>query len=150
MTTELISRTGRVQSWLDNPESRLPVSCTVFVVEDTMEGPDGIEASWRFVSHALRYGAGVAVHLSKIRIPNVVIGSCGQLSTKFIKELLNTKFCFCNAKYTVIISSFLTSSLLSLSFISLSLRSCSVVNFVIGGGGPKFRFFSFEVIIISS
>tara|TARA_B100000945_G_scaffold257308_1_gene214845 strand:+ start:814 stop:2073 length:1260 start_codon:yes stop_codon:yes gene_type:complete len=32
-----------------------------------MEGPDGIEASWRFVSHALRYGAGVAVHLSKIR-----------------------------------------------------------------------------------
>ena len=67
MTTELISRTGRVQSWLDNPESRLPVSCTVFVVEDTMEGPDGIEASWRFVSHALRYGAGVAVHLSKIR-----------------------------------------------------------------------------------
>jgi hypothetical protein len=32
-----------------------------------MEGPDGIEASWRFVSHALRYGAGVAVHLSKLR-----------------------------------------------------------------------------------
>jgi hypothetical protein len=39
----------------------------VFVVEDEMEGPNGIEASWRFVSHALRYGAGVAVHLSKIR-----------------------------------------------------------------------------------
>jgi hypothetical protein len=32
-----------------------------------MEGRDGIEASWRFVSHALRYGAGVAVHLSKLR-----------------------------------------------------------------------------------
>jgi hypothetical protein len=32
-----------------------------------MEGPDGIEASWRFVSHALRNGAGVAVHLSKLR-----------------------------------------------------------------------------------
>jgi hypothetical protein len=32
-----------------------------------MEGRDGIEASWRFVSHALRYGAGVAVHLSDIR-----------------------------------------------------------------------------------
>ena len=32
-----------------------------------MEGPDGIEASWRFVSHALRHGAGVAVHLSKLR-----------------------------------------------------------------------------------
>ena len=65
--TELISRTGRVQSWLDNPESRLPVSCTVFVVEDSMEGPNGIEASWRFVSHALRHGAGCAVHLSNLR-----------------------------------------------------------------------------------
>ena len=67
MSTELIARTGRVQSWIDDPTSRLPVSCTVFVVEDEMEGPNGIEASWRFVSHALRYGAGVAVHLSKLR-----------------------------------------------------------------------------------
>jgi len=65
--TNLISRTGRVQSWIDDPTSRLPVSCTVFVVEDSMEGPNGIEASWRFVSHALRFGAGCAVHLSKIR-----------------------------------------------------------------------------------
>ena len=65
--SNIIARTGRVQSWIDNPESRLPVSCTVFVVEDSMEGKDGIEASWRFVSHALRYGAGVAVHLSKLR-----------------------------------------------------------------------------------
>ena len=64
---DYIARTGRVQSWLDNPESKLPVSCTVFVVEDTMEGPNGIEASWRFVSHALRNAAGVAVHLSKLR-----------------------------------------------------------------------------------
>ena len=32
-----------------------------------MEGSNGIEASWRFVSHALRFGAGVAVHLSKLR-----------------------------------------------------------------------------------
>ena len=63
----LISRTGRVQKWIDNPQGRLPVSCTVFVVEDSMEGKNGIEASWRFVSHALRYGAGVAVHLSKLR-----------------------------------------------------------------------------------
>ena len=69
MSTSFISRTGRVQSWLDNPESRLPVSCTVFVVEDSMEGKDGIEASWRYVSHGLRFGAGVAVHLSKLR-PN--------------------------------------------------------------------------------
>ena len=67
MTKEFIARTGRVQSWIDDPTSRLPVSCTVFVVEDSMEGPNGIEASWRFVSHALRYGAGVAVHLSQLR-----------------------------------------------------------------------------------
>ena len=67
MTTSLISRTGRVQSWLDNPESRLPVSCTVFTVTDSMEGPDGIEASWRFASHALRNGAGCAIHLSELR-----------------------------------------------------------------------------------
>ena len=66
-TNHLISRTGRVQSWIDNPESRLPVSCTVFVVEDSMEGPNGIEASWRFASHALRMGAGCAIHLSQLR-----------------------------------------------------------------------------------
>tara|TARA_R100001163_G_C5067042_1_gene205869 strand:+ start:1418 stop:2845 length:1428 start_codon:yes stop_codon:yes gene_type:complete len=64
---QIIARTGRVQTWIDDPKSRLPVSCTVFVVEDSMEGSNGIEASWRFVSHALRYGAGVAVHLSKLR-----------------------------------------------------------------------------------
>ena len=63
MANNVIARTGRVQSWIDDPTSRLPVSCTVFVVEDSMEGENGIEASWRFVSHALRYGAGVAVHL---------------------------------------------------------------------------------------
>ena len=67
MENDKIARTGRVQSWIDDPTSRLPVSCTVFVVEDSMEGPNGIEASWRFVSHALRYGAGVAVHLSELR-----------------------------------------------------------------------------------
>ena len=62
-----IARTGRVQSWMDDKTSRLPVSCTIFEVQDSVEGPNGIEASWRFVSHALRYGAGVAVHLSKLR-----------------------------------------------------------------------------------
>ena len=61
-----ISRTGRVQSWIDDPTHRLPVSCTVFVVENEMEGSNGIEASWRFASHALRYGAGCAIHLSKL------------------------------------------------------------------------------------
>ena len=64
MNKDKIARTGRVQAWIDNPNSRLPVSCTVYVVEDSMED---IEASWRFASHALRYGAGCAIHLSKLR-----------------------------------------------------------------------------------
>ena len=64
---QVIARTGRVQNWIDDPTSRLPVSCTVFVVDDSMTGENGIEASWRYVSHGLRFGAGVAVHLSKIR-----------------------------------------------------------------------------------
>ena len=51
---------------MDDPKGRLPVSCTVFVVENEMEGPNGIEASWRFASHALRNGAGCAIHLSKL------------------------------------------------------------------------------------
>ena len=67
MNNQFIARTGRVQNWIDDPTSRLPVSCTVIVPDDSMEGPNGIEASWRFVSHALRFGAGVAVHLSKLR-----------------------------------------------------------------------------------
>ena len=65
--SKLISRTGRVQSWVDNPESRLPVSCTTFVVQDSMEGYNGIEASWRFTSYALRNGAGCSIHLSNLR-----------------------------------------------------------------------------------
>jgi hypothetical protein len=39
-----------------------------------MEGPDGIEASWRFVSHGLRNGAGVAIHLSSLRERNAENG----------------------------------------------------------------------------
>jgi hypothetical protein len=64
--SELISRTGRVQAWIDDPVGRLPVSCTVMNVENEMEGSNGIEASWRFASHALRNGAGVAIHLSEL------------------------------------------------------------------------------------
>ena len=64
--SELISRTGRVQSWIDDPDGRLPVSCTVMNVSNEMEGPNGIEASWKFASHALRNGAGVAIHLSEL------------------------------------------------------------------------------------
>lgn len=64
---EKIARTGRVESWMNDPDGRLPVSCAVMVVEDSMEGENGIEASWRFTSHGLRNGAGVAIHLSKLR-----------------------------------------------------------------------------------
>jgi len=51
---------------MDDPSGRLPVSCTVFVVENELDGENGIQASWKFASHALRYGAGCAVHLSKL------------------------------------------------------------------------------------
>lgn len=64
--TNLISRTGRVQSWIDDPKGRLPVSCTVMVVDNELDGEDGIVASWRFAAHALRYGAGCAIHLSRL------------------------------------------------------------------------------------
>jgi len=91
--TDLIARTGRVQNWIDDPESRLPVSCTVFEVEDSMEGANGIEASWRFVSHALRYGAGVAIHLSKLRATGTENGkglvSSGPVSFARIYSTLN-------------------------------------------------------------
>ena len=43
--SDYISRTGRVQSWIDEPDGRLPVSCTVFKVDNELEGPNGIEAS---------------------------------------------------------------------------------------------------------
>ncbi len=61
---EKIARTGRVQSWLDDPSHRLPVSCTIVCPEDDMKS---IEDSWVFTSYALRHGAGVAVHLSNLR-----------------------------------------------------------------------------------
>jgi len=92
-TCEKIARTGRVQDWLDSPESRLPVSCTVFVVEDDMESEDGIEASWRFVSHGLRNAAGVAVHLSNLRARGVDNGkgliASGPVSFATIYSKLN-------------------------------------------------------------
>lgn len=68
--TSLIARTGRVQDWIDNPDGRLPVSCTVFDCLDSMEGRNGIQSSWIYSSFALRNAAGVAVHLSKLRPKN--------------------------------------------------------------------------------
>lgn len=93
MTPQTITRTGRVQEWIDNPTSRLPVSCTVFVVDDSCDGPEGIEASWKFCSHALRLGAGVAVHLSKLRGRGIDNGkglvSSGPVSFGKIYSVLN-------------------------------------------------------------
>lgn len=62
-----IAVTGRVSDWLKDPTSRLPVSCTVMNVDDTMEGENGIEHSWLFASKALRNAAGVAINLSDLR-----------------------------------------------------------------------------------
>jgi hypothetical protein len=62
-----IAVTGRVSDWLKDPTSRLPVSCTVMNVDDSMEGENGIEQSWLFASKALRNAAGVAINLSDLR-----------------------------------------------------------------------------------
>lgn len=59
--------TGRIKSWLNNPADKLPVSCTSFTVEDSIEGKDGIDDSLVFTSYGLRNAQGVAVNLSKIR-----------------------------------------------------------------------------------
>ena len=91
--TPSLAVTGRVESWLKEPTRRYPQSCTVFVVEDTMdEHEDSIEASFLFASKALRYGAGVAIHLSKLRPKGtknkhgmVASGPCGfmEIYSKF-------------------------------------------------------------------
>lgn len=62
-----IAVTGRISDWVRKGQGRLPVSCTTYVVEDSMEGESGIEESWLFCSKALRGGAGVAVHLGNLR-----------------------------------------------------------------------------------
>jgi hypothetical protein len=62
-----LALTGRIKSWLNNPADKLPVSCTSFTVEDSIEGKDGIDDSLIFTSYGLRNAQGVAVNLSKIR-----------------------------------------------------------------------------------
>ena len=80
-----IARTGRVQSWLDEPSHRLPVSCTIVVPEDNMES---IQDSWTFASYALRHGAGVAVHLSNLRPKGSDNGRTKQIKCR---TFLNTR-----------------------------------------------------------
>ena len=62
--------TGRNEAWIANSQNKLPVSCTCFVVEDSMEGRNGIEDSWMFTSYGLRNAQGVAISLSKLRPAN--------------------------------------------------------------------------------
>ncbi len=88
-----IAMTGRVESWLENPTRRYPVSCTVMKIDDTMdESEDSIEQSFLFASKALRYGAGVSLHLSDLRPKGtknkhgmVASGPCGfmEIYSKF-------------------------------------------------------------------
>ena len=68
----MIARTGRVQNWLDDP--------TDAVVEDAMWGKNGITDSWLFSTYALQNGAGVAIHLYKLR-PKGSIGSTGKVAS---------------------------------------------------------------------
>ncbi|MBT9160682.1 MAG: hypothetical protein DDT26_01971 [Dehalococcoidia bacterium] len=58
-----VALTGRIESWLREPEGRLPVSCTVLNVTDVTE-------SWLFTSKALRYAAGVALYLNDVQYPS--------------------------------------------------------------------------------
>lgn len=67
MSNEFIAKTGRVKSWQDNPEGRLPVSCTVMSIEDSYDGEGGIGDAISFAAHALRFGAGCALDVSKLR-----------------------------------------------------------------------------------
>ena len=67
MSAQFIAKTGRVKSWQENPEGRLPVSCTCFEIEDSYDGKDGIDEAISFAAHALRFGAGVAIHVGKLR-----------------------------------------------------------------------------------
>lgn len=87
---ENIAVTGRISSWLSDVKEyqsstsfidrlkdsiynkkkyrRLPVSCTVYVVDDNMdETLASIEQSWLFTSHGLRNAAGISIHLSNLR-----------------------------------------------------------------------------------
>lgn len=75
-----LAMVGRMESWVKDPNRRYPVSCTVLSVEDSMEGQNGIEYSWSYVSKGLRYASGVALDLSKLRAKSTVVGMYGQAS----------------------------------------------------------------------
>ena len=74
----------------------------------------------------------------------------GHFFTKLVSELPRIKFCSCRAMNTVMISSLSVSGFVNASYVCLILKSCSTVNFVIGGGSPGDWFPVFEVIVILS
>jgi hypothetical protein len=78
---------GRVSAWLEDSDYRYPISCTMMPVLDSMEEDQGIEYSWRYVSKALRYAAGVVVDLTQLRPAGASIGKGGVSSgvTGFVK-----------------------------------------------------------------
>jgi hypothetical protein len=66
---------GRVKAWLQEPQGRLPVSCTVYALSGEW---DDVLASWLFVSKALRFGAGCAVNLEALhQFPTPSAGEIG-------------------------------------------------------------------------
>lgn len=73
-----IAAVGRVQDWLEDSTYRYPISCTILKVKDSMEGEDGIEFAWSYVSKCLRYAAGVVVDLSDIRPSGSRVGNGGE------------------------------------------------------------------------
>ena len=74
LPSKRIAFTGRVLSFLGNPRGRLPVSCTVYVVKDYQSYLESL----KFTSYALRFGAGVSLHIGELdlsdfptKFPNV-------------------------------------------------------------------------------
>ena len=91
--SNLLSRalacTGRVKSWCEDTENRLPVSCTVYSVKNGFTGDDGVANLLSFAAVALKYAAGVAVNLDNAptsldSVPSAA-GYCGEVS--FIIDL---------------------------------------------------------------
>lgn len=56
---------GRIESYIKHPEQLLPVSCTVGLLQNNLLEKHGVGDLMRFVSQGLRFGAGVALHVSE-------------------------------------------------------------------------------------
>ena len=81
---------------------------------------------------------------------SVVVGGFGHFSIRFFIQFDKTNACSCKATITVAMSSFFVSGLASCNSSWRSFKSCSMVNSVIGFGGPEYGFFFLMVVIGSS